>query len=339
MLLTITLTAVLSFCLITRRILNKLIARSAAKFLHPKRRLATASPKDFGIEHWQDVDFLSSDGLKLGGWFIPAADASKATIIFAHGIRGNRASLLPQAAALVSQGYGALLFDLRNHGASEGDITTMSAQEVFDVEGAIRFLKARSDVNPANIGIIGHSLGAATAIRAAARYTDIKFVVAQAAFADLCQSMHQAARSLAGLSARHRLLNAALSPFVTLMIRYAETQVGEKARSISPLRDLQKFSTPCLFIHGLNDSTIDASNSEQLYAQAKGEKELLLLADTGHKSFSSKDYSAFMSSVVSFVARHGEASTLTYLPEIAAPTLSQPTMSQSDSHSKQVLAA
>ncbi|MCA9837101.1 MAG: alpha/beta fold hydrolase [Trueperaceae bacterium] len=284
-------------------LVNNRVKASAAKFLYPKRRLAKASPADYG-HAFETVTFCSADGLKLGGWYLPASTEGKATIVFVHGLKGNRASLLKLALKLVEQGYGALLFDLRNHGASEGNITTMAAQEVFDIEGALDFLKARAGLDASQIGIIGHSLGAATALRVAANHR-FKFVVAHAAFADLCDSMHQAARSLTGLRADHPLVKAVLYPFVCLMIRHAQQQVGQRAKTISPRQDLTLMqSIPCLFVHGLKDTTIAASNSRVLFDVASGEKELLLLDNAGHAVEALLELSQF--AVLDFVSKHGQ---------------------------------
>lgn len=61
-------------------------------------------------------------------------------MIAAHPLKGNRASLLPQAAALAEAGYGVLLLDLRAHGASDGEATSF---EGTDVEAAAAYLAAR----------------------------------------------------------------------------------------------------------------------------------------------------------------------------------------------------
>ncbi len=284
------------------------IKRSAATFLHPKRSFANSSPSDYGIETWESVSFKSADGLSLGAWFIPAKDPTKATIIFVHGIRGNRSSLMGQASKLIHAGFGGLLIELRNHGVSEGNLTTMSAQEVFDIEGAVKFLKTREDVNQNNLGIMGHSLGAATAIRAAVRQPELNFVIAQASFADLCDSMHQAARALAGLSVNNHLFKALLHPLTCLMIRYAQKQVGQNPKDISPKRDLQSLDIPCLFIHGLNDKTICPTNSQCLFEHAKNKKELLLIKNMGHSSTKHHLNDALMHSLVAFAEKHGHNS-------------------------------
>ena len=284
--------------------LKRLVKQYAAYFIYPKRSYASSSPADYGLAY-EDIFFHSSDGLRLEGWYVPARQPEKATIIFVHGLKGNRSSFLTQASTLIQEGYGALLFDLRNHGSSEGHITTMSAKEIFDIEGAVNFLKARAEVDPTNIGIIGHSFGASAALRAASQYR-FKFVVAEAAFADLCDSMHQAARKLSGFRANHLLSRYALYPLVSLMILYAQQQAGHKAKTISPTQALATMAPcPCLFIHGLNDKMIAAEQSQQLFAVAKGNKELLLLENTGHSIAKMQRLS--QAYVLDFVQKHGQS--------------------------------
>ena len=301
---------------------NNLVKKNAAKFLFPERSLPSTSPADYGF-YYEEIRFHSADGLELGGWFIPARRADKSTILFVHGLRGNRGSLLVQATQLLERGYGAFFIDLRNHGTSQGSITTMTAQEIFDIEGAITYLTTRADVNAGTLGIIGHSLGAA-AIRAATRQPEIKYVIAQAAFADLCESMHQAARMLTGLRSDNKVATALIRPFVSLMIRYAKKKVGHEPETISPVRELKQMpAKPMLFMHGLEDKTISACNSEQLFEHARGEKELILLEGTGHSSFRNQDYHTYIHSVIRFVEQNTQTNT-SGLFGLASLTMHQP---------------
>ena len=43
------------------------------------------TPRDFGLAY-EEVSFLSYDGLKLTGWFLPAPEASPVTLIVLHGL-------------------------------------------------------------------------------------------------------------------------------------------------------------------------------------------------------------------------------------------------------------
>ena len=49
------------------------------------------TPKDFGME-FQTVEFHSTDGLLLKGWYVPAADpgVARGTIVYLHGHNRTR---------------------------------------------------------------------------------------------------------------------------------------------------------------------------------------------------------------------------------------------------------
>jgi len=140
---------------------------------HPPRApLCCTTPADLGLEYEQ-VSFVTSDGLTLRGWYIPSHNG--ANVIISHGVAGNRVPHVEQAAALARHGYGVLLMDLRAHGESDGDTVSFGGEDVL---GAVAYLQDRKDVDPERIGALGASLGATVAVQAAANTEDIKAVVA-----------------------------------------------------------------------------------------------------------------------------------------------------------------
>lgn len=48
---------------------------------------------------------------------------------------------LEVARSLVTSGFNVLMFDLRNSGESDGDVTTLGYHEVKDIYGAVQWLK------------------------------------------------------------------------------------------------------------------------------------------------------------------------------------------------------
>ena len=117
-------------------------------FVHPARIPLTHTPDDLGIAQWEDVRFRSSDGLELAGWYLPPdPNGDGATVICLHGARNQREEMLAQGAMLHRHGYGALLFDMRAHGESEGEVSTLGYAEVEDLRGAVAYLQARPEVN------------------------------------------------------------------------------------------------------------------------------------------------------------------------------------------------
>ena len=90
---------------------------------------------NLGAPH-ENVEFTTSDGLRLKGWYVPSRNGA-AVIAFA----GRRDTQL-RARMLVRHGYGVLLFDRRGEGESEGDPNLFGWQGERDVH-------ARSRVPPA----------------------------------------------------------------------------------------------------------------------------------------------------------------------------------------------
>jgi len=73
---------------------------------------------------------------------------------------------------------GVLLFDLRAHGESDGELLPFGEKEAEDLVGAAAFLQTRPDVDPERIGAMGLSLGAQVSILGAASSDTIQAVVA-----------------------------------------------------------------------------------------------------------------------------------------------------------------
>ncbi|MDR1500709.1 MAG: alpha/beta fold hydrolase [Tannerellaceae bacterium] len=79
---------------------------------------------------------------------------------------------------LTRHGIAVLRFDDRGTAASDGDFASSSTEDFsFDAEAAFDFLKGRKEIDPARIGLIGHSEGAIIAAMIAARTEDVAFAV------------------------------------------------------------------------------------------------------------------------------------------------------------------
>ncbi len=71
-----------------------------------------------------EVRFETDDGLRLGGWYLPATEQpARATVLVANGNGGNRAMRAPLARALATRGMNVLLFDYRGYGGNPGSPT------------------------------------------------------------------------------------------------------------------------------------------------------------------------------------------------------------------------
>ena len=248
---------------------------AARPILHPRRTQPKFTPSDFGMPHSEEILFNAADGVELGAWFVPPdPKGDGATVVFVHGLGGNRGDLLAEAALLASRGYGALLIDSRNHGRSRGSITTLGYSEVDDVRGAVEYLLARPDVNPAHIGLFGYSMGGATVLRAAARIPQVRAVIAASTYTNLKDNIAHGIATKTGLPP---------FPFAPLMIWLGERMTGVRIEQIRPVDDVVRLAPRAvLFIHGMQDQMVDVQNALRLYEAACEPKSLYLVQNASH---------------------------------------------------------
>jgi fermentation-respiration switch protein FrsA (DUF1100 family) len=245
----------------------------ARLYCKPKRRSLTQMSADYSLP-FESVA-LSSHGVRLEGWFIPAsaAPALHPTIIVAHGWSNNKAQMLPLASALHKAGLGVLLYDARGHGASgdDGPITILKIAE--DLIAAVDYLEGRPDVDAKRLGVVGHSLGGAGAILAASVEPRIRALVSSSAFADPVTLTW-------GLM---RALHIPRWPFLWLICRIIERWLGTTMTDVAPRTRIGHVTAPLLLIHGESDQFIPSSNMEILYERAHREQaQRWLIPGRGH---------------------------------------------------------
>ncbi len=233
----------------------------------PKGHLNLPSDSPF-----EEVAFPSSDGITLRGWFFPPPKPNGPVIIYAHGSGRDLREGLPLVPILQKGGFGLLLFSYRNHGFSDWTSNghTYGMKESEDLDAAVQFLKGRGY---SSIGLMGYSLGAASAIISAARNPEVKAVVAIAPFASAFD-----------------LWFSNSPPFIPRPLLYVtlwltEKRKGIKLADISPEKAIKDIAPrPILLIQGTKDSYIPLSHTRRLLEAAGKGARLLLLDGANHKS-------------------------------------------------------
>lgn len=110
----------------------------------------------------QKVSF-TVDNQKLNGTlFYPENPKEQnPAILFIHGFTGSQDTSFQYANALTRWGFICMTFDLRGHGASEGDINSLTREDFLkDVVSAYNFLIHQMGVDPEEISVVGSSFGA-----------------------------------------------------------------------------------------------------------------------------------------------------------------------------------
>jgi len=88
------------------------------------------------------------------------------------------------ADAFTKQGYAVLRYDKRGVAKSTGDYQSANTLDfASDAAAAVTYLRSRSDIDTAKVGIVGHSEGATIGAILAAKDSKLAFIVMMAGFA------------------------------------------------------------------------------------------------------------------------------------------------------------
>jgi fermentation-respiration switch protein FrsA (DUF1100 family) len=102
-----------------------------------------------------------------------------------------------------------------------------------------------------------------------------------------------------------RLANLPPFPFAPLVVWFAESEVGMSMASVRPVNDIARIAPrPVLLLHGSDDSLIDVSNSERLYAAAGEPKQLVIFEGGHHGNLFGYDEDEFREVVVPFLDQY-----------------------------------
>ena len=208
---------------------------------------------------------VTSDGVPIAAFYIPAADGADSTaptIVVAPGWKSNKSEILKYA-PFFHERFNLVLVDLRNGGRSGGDTTTWGVREQLDIRAIVDWLEREK--HPSWIGGMGNSMGAATMTTAAADDQRIRALI--------LNSMHASIFTTFGDGiANERLLPG--YPTAWAAIGMASWRSGEDLPAVDPQRLIARLGDrPVLLIHGTADTLDTPEHSAELNvaaAQAAG---------------------------------------------------------------------
>lgn len=228
-------------------------------FYYPSQDDDGYSPKNQGLPY-EDITFTSQDGTKLNGWFVPAVGdpkQAKGTVIQVHGNARNITNHWALVEWLPAYGYNVFVFDYRGYGQSEGKPTPKGLFE--DTHSAIDYVRARQDIDPEKLLIIGQSLGGNNSLAAVGAGNR------QGICAMLIDSTFFSYASIAN----DKLWGSG----ILMNNKYSASKF---VAAIAPI--------PLLFIHGKQDGVIPYEHSQRLYDLAEEPKEIMIIENGQHIS-------------------------------------------------------
>jgi len=260
-------------------------------------------PKMLKMEIWPDkyqlvfdpVEFRTSDGLTLKGWLIPAASATDKTLLLLHGWGDNKGDLLQRVHPLAKD-FNLFLFDFRQHGESQGTLSTIGCLESRDVEAALEFLKATRPAWTADLGAFGLSMGAAVAIWAAGRHPEIKAVAVESPYSSFNRVVTQWLKNEMSLP---------YFPFAWLTLLAVRLRVGTDPEPYSPERHAARVSPrPFFVIAGEMDRLMPLNIVREVYDAAREPKELWVVPGATHGKCEEAAGSEYSGRLAEFFRRH-----------------------------------
>lgn len=261
--------------------------------VHPARVPLDDDPARHGLRH-EDVAFASPrDGTTLRGWLIHAERPTGRTLVVVPGIDSNRlvgGITLALAEDLVAEGFDVLAFDLRAQGESDGDTLSFGAREQDDILGAVAIARERG---ARHVAVLGSSMGAAAAILAAARTTDIEALVLDSAFADWEVTLRRELRSAWHLP----------GPLVDYVVFLYEVLSGTDPGSVSPADAIPALAgRPMLFVSGADDAAVNPADGAAMAAAAGPAAEYVRVPGAAHVGAFEADPGTYTDRVRAFLA-------------------------------------
>jgi fermentation-respiration switch protein FrsA (DUF1100 family) len=251
------------------------------------------TPKSYNV-NFQWIDFTSSDGVPLKGWYIPAEGEARGTIIYCHGWNRTRIEMLPDAVFGHQLGYNGLLFDFRHQGMSGGSITTLGYQERFDIVGAVKYALERQHAGRPVV-VWGVSMGASAALLAASETPDISAVISDSSFDTLLEMMRH-----------HTTLFFHIPGFplgdevAHLLARRGNFKVDDFDMVRAVERDGDK---PILFVAASGDRRMPPALAQKLYDHSRSPlKKMIVLPANRHGEAFTQATDAYEKAVTDFLA-------------------------------------
>ncbi len=246
------------------------------RFAYHDRANEGLTPTSFSLP-FEDVTFNAPDGVALKGWWVRAPDAH-GTVILVHGLNRSRIEMVKKVPFVHKQGWNALLFDLRHHGASGGDVSSFGFFEKADVHAAVTLARGKS---PGPVVLWGVSLGAASATLAAAEDPSIGGLVCDSTY----RSLRDTAAHHLGLFRQFRwwLKIVPVWPVAGEAVYWAGRRGGFDPDTIDIVGAATHLGgRPCLFVANAGDRRMPKEIAFELKAAAGSQAQVLIVPGQSH---------------------------------------------------------
>ncbi len=238
---------------------------------------------------FETVILKTGGGIQLEAWYIKTKGTAKGTVVLFHGHVSKKSSVMNEGEGFRQLGYNTLLVDFRAHGNSGGNTCTIGYQESEDVKLAYDYIKAKGEKN---IVLWGISMGAAAVSKAISDYgLQPSKAILEMPFA----TIRQAAEG------RVKMMGLPAQPLSSFVLFWGSVENGFWAFRMKPAEFAKKITIPTLLQWGRHDPRVMQEETDLIYKNLAGKKQLVVYESAAHESLCDKEHGKWMASVGSFL--------------------------------------
>ena len=230
--------------------------------------------EEFGIEA-EHFFVTTEDGLRISAYEVPVENP-KAVIICMSGIHNpSVTAFFGHARLFRGNQYATILFDMRAHGESEGNMICLGYKEYLDAKAIVKHIKEDPAYQDIPVVIFGVSMGGTTAINAMGEIPEIDGLISIAAFSAWEDVFYELMAFQSPV-----FLAKMVKPFVPLV-----TVLKYKVNvwKIKPVKEIQKLGNrPALIMHTKGDTQVPFASFERIMRHAPSHVQTFIREDDMH---------------------------------------------------------
>jgi alpha-beta hydrolase superfamily lysophospholipase len=272
----------------TKPVSNNIFAKTWRLFSGPAfyKQILTGSP---GFS-FSTIILKSKNDISIEAWYSKADSLSKGTVILFHGLMGHKGLVMDEANAFRGFGYNVMMVDVRDHGNSGGNVTTIGYKESEEVKLAYDHIM---QLGENNVYLWGASLGAVEIIKAVSDYQlHPSGIIIEMPFLSL--QSH--------LKGRARILGFPEQPFGFLTSFWIGIEQGFNGLGFKSTKYAKNVNCPVLMQYGEKDELVLRYETNEIYdAIASTNKRLVIYDEAAHESFLKKDPATWKRELADFL--------------------------------------
>ncbi|GAA0532576.1 alpha/beta hydrolase [Chitinophaga japonensis] len=253
-------------------------------------RLSKSVVHAFPEAPYETVHLKTQDGIPLEGWWIPAAQPAKGSVILLHGYGSNKGAKLPEARYFRELGYNTFLLDFRAHGNSGGYTCSIGYKEAEEVKLAYAHVRSRT-AGP--LVLWGMSMGAAAILKAVPEYhLQPDKLILESPFATLTDAV----------KSRMRSVHLPPTPLAQLITFWGGVEQGFWAPGFQPVQYAPHIQMPVLLCWGKKDIRVMEHETRDIYqALGSAQKKLVVFDSAGHHSICRREPEKWKAAISGFL--------------------------------------